>query len=34
LLVLVGGEGLCFLAWDDSTARNDLSHDTSNSFYT
>lgn len=34
LLVLVGSEGLGFLAWDDSTSVDDLSHNTSNSLNT
>lgn len=30
---MVSSEGLCLLAWDDRTTRNNLSHNTSNSFY-
>jgi len=33
-LVLVGSEGLGFLAWDDSTSVDDLSHNSSNSLNT
>ena len=34
LLVLIGGEGLGLLGWDDSTSVDDLSHHTSNSLNT